>query len=297
MRQAFCDESFSQSPFFVVAGPIVHADTQLIPVEEHLEGLVEKYIPEADREGFVFHAADVWNNNGYFADREKWPHEKCWDILWDLISVPALFELPVAVGLKHKPEVADWIKEPIQQIQEKHRAKAHDVATHGLTFVDFTYGVENVMRQLWADEVAELVAENRREVHDSLHGVHFNLRSKKWFAEEWTNPPPEFPLKKIRGAIKFAAKRDEPALQIADACAYVIRAAVEGSPDHAPFYERLRFFMLAHPKRLIWPPVEWPGGPLVPLWKESEAEINSSLGRLRRHYRRSLRNARKRDVE
>lgn len=292
MRQAFCDESFSQSPWFVVAGPIVNADTQLIPLENHLEELAVKYIPKADREGFVFHATDIWNNNGYFADKERWPHDLCWDILWDLITTPAQFDLPVAIGLKLGPEVAERIAEPLKQIQERHRAKAHDVATHGLAFVDFTYGVENTMRSFWPDEVAELVAENRKEVHDSLHGIHFNMRSKKWFGEEWANPPPEFPLANIRGAIKFAAKRDEPALQIADACAYVIRAAVEGSFDHAPFYNTLQRQLLAHPKHLVWPPLEWPLGPQVPLWKESPAERASDLGWLRRFLRRERRRLR-----
>ena len=216
------------------------------------ERLVEKYIPEEDREGFVFHAVDIWNNHGYFADKRVWPREKCWEILWDLAMFPALFVLPIAVGLKLRPEVADWIKEPVERIEKKYRRKAHDVALHGLAFVDFTYGVENVMRKHWADEVAELVAENWREVHDSLQGIHFNMKSKKWFAAEWTNPPPEFPLVRIRGAIKFAAKKDEPALQIADVCAYFIRAAIEGSRDHAPFYNRLQFSMLAHPKGRIW---------------------------------------------
>ena len=88
----------------------LRSDKQLIPVEEHLERLVEKYIPEEDREGFVFHAVDIWNNHGYFADKRVWPREKCWEILWDLASVPALFVLPIAVGLKLRPEVADWIR-------------------------------------------------------------------------------------------------------------------------------------------------------------------------------------------
>jgi hypothetical protein len=296
MRQAFCDESFSRSPWFVVAGPIIHADSQLVPVERHLEGLVEKYIPEADREGFVFHAADIWNNNGYFADKLKWPHEKCWDILWDLACIPALFDFPISIGIKQNPEVAEWIKEPIAEIEEKYRRKAHDVAVHGMTFVEYAYQVEKVMRALWPDEVAELVAENRPEVQETLDSAHFSLRSKRWLAT-WEKPPPEFPFTKIRGAIKFAGKRDEPALQIADTCAYVIRAMLEGSLDHAPFYHVIQSRLLAHPKVLIWPPLEWAAGHLVPLWKETEAERASDLGRLRRLLRRALRNGRKRNVE
>lgn len=289
MRQAFCDESFSRSPFFVVAGPIIHTDSQLIPVEEYLESLVEKYIPKEDRKGFAFHSADVWNNWDYFADKVKWPRGTCWDILWDLSGIPARFGLPIALGLKRKEEVAEWIAAPLEGIEEKFRPKAHDVATHGIAFVEYAKSVEGLLRELWPDETAELVAENRSEVEESLHGVHLSLRSRHWFEQEWEAPPPEFPFTKIRGAIKFAAKRDEVALQIADVCAYVIRAACEDSLDHAPFYNRLQPLMLGHPKHLDWPPLEWPLGPLVPLWKESNAEAESPLGRIRRLVRRERR--------
>jgi hypothetical protein len=61
VRITYMDESGSsrRDPIVVEAGVIIHGDDQVIPVEEHLEGLVEKHIPEDKREGFYFHAAET----------------------------------------------------------------------------------------------------------------------------------------------------------------------------------------------------------------------------------------------
>lgn len=300
VRQAFCDESYSRrGPWFVVAGPVVHADTQLVPIETHLEELAAKHIPEADRKGFVFHAADIWNNNGYFKDRTVWPRDRCWDILADLAAIPRKFEVPIAIGLKRKDQVKQAVATHAAALEERAARTLHDVATHGIAFVDYTHIVERTMRTLWEDEVAELVAENRKEVEESLMGVHYMLKTDPRI-EEWKVKPTQFPLTHIRGGIKFAAKRDEPLLQVADLCAYVTLAVLEGSHDHAPFYNAIYSMLLAQPKGQSWPPLEWPDGPLVPLWKESPEERDSELGRLRRllrAQRRRLRDAGEGNVE
>ena len=51
VRLAFMDGAGTsrREPFVVVAAVMIYADTQLIPVEECLEELVEKGIPEGDR--------------------------------------------------------------------------------------------------------------------------------------------------------------------------------------------------------------------------------------------------------
>ncbi len=54
MRVVYLDESgiSRREPVLVVAAIIAHGDTQVIPVEDHLERLVQKHIPEENREGF-----------------------------------------------------------------------------------------------------------------------------------------------------------------------------------------------------------------------------------------------------
>ncbi len=50
VRFAFIDEAGTSKydPYAVVAGVVVHGDDELIPLEEHLEGLARKHIPPED---------------------------------------------------------------------------------------------------------------------------------------------------------------------------------------------------------------------------------------------------------
>ncbi len=50
-----------QEPFVTVAGVIVHGDDELNRVENRLKKLVKKYIPEGKRQGFVFHAKEIFH--------------------------------------------------------------------------------------------------------------------------------------------------------------------------------------------------------------------------------------------
>jgi hypothetical protein len=61
MRLTYLDESGTarHEPYFVVAAIIIEADKQLVAVEQRLDAIAEKHIPEVDRPGFVFHATDI----------------------------------------------------------------------------------------------------------------------------------------------------------------------------------------------------------------------------------------------
>jgi len=142
VRYAFSDESYGEGPWFVVAGPIVHADSELIPIEDHVQAIAAKYIPEEDRDGFVFHAADIWNNNQYFKDRTVWPRSRCWDVIWDLARMPAQFGLPIALGIKGHREVAEWIKPFTDPMDKREVLLTRSVTTHTLAYIDFLHGVE-----------------------------------------------------------------------------------------------------------------------------------------------------------
>ena len=94
---------------------IVHGGHQLVPVEVHLQGLVEKHIPPEDRAGFVFHATDIWSNGKYFKDRQRWPLERRLPILEALADIPASFGLPIVLGVSRK----DYVKSILGPQPEK----------------------------------------------------------------------------------------------------------------------------------------------------------------------------------
>jgi hypothetical protein len=65
VRIAFLDESGRSAPekIIVVAGVVVHGDRSYRKVEEALRQLVADTIPTGDRDGFLFHATDLFHGN------------------------------------------------------------------------------------------------------------------------------------------------------------------------------------------------------------------------------------------
>src|SRR5688572_19923792 len=67
VRFIFCDEAGisnpEHEPFAVVAAVIIDADRQLHAIERHLAKLVDRHIRPRHREGFVFHATELFNGS------------------------------------------------------------------------------------------------------------------------------------------------------------------------------------------------------------------------------------------
>jgi len=97
VRQIYLDEAGTSAndTHAVVAGPVVHADSVLIPLQNHIRSIVEEFIPAPDQAGFVFHMTDIWNNGKYFKDKAVWPWERRKPIVDALVAIPKRFELPV----------------------------------------------------------------------------------------------------------------------------------------------------------------------------------------------------------
>jgi hypothetical protein len=127
----------------------------------------------------------------YFKDREAWPLEKRLEILDDLISIPAKFDVPVAFG------AIDW------------KNVTPDLLTKPTIFRN-------------PAAVMQLGLE--------LTGDYY-------------------PFRKIKDTVHFAKKEECRHLQLADACAFVMR-------QHYMRNERSdRFWNVLKPL-LIWHPVE-----------------------------------------
>src|SRR4051794_26608716 len=101
VRVAYLDEAGvsnpNHEPFLVVGGIIIDADRQMIAIEDRIDEICSDHIPEEDREGFVFHATELWSGGSYF-DRKTWPREKRHQISMDIISIPRDFDIPISFG-------------------------------------------------------------------------------------------------------------------------------------------------------------------------------------------------------
>lgn len=234
MRLTYLDEGgISQhEPMAVVAGVIVHGDRQLVPVENHLQYLLAKHIPEQDRTGFVFHAKDIWSNKKFFKDKEKWPWDRRAPILEDLSLIPKMFDLPVAFGVSEK----SFVSEQIGGVPYK----TLDAVSHACAFSSCTQRVERYFRDHFRDEFTIVIAEDRQEVRRFMKTVQAMLQGRKGgIPDDIVKTFSELPYRHIRDTLHWAGKDESPILQVADMCAFFIRGGAAKNARAQPFVANL----------------------------------------------------------
>ena len=189
-------------PFMVMAGVMIEGDSQLVAVENHLDILAQKHIPEPDRDGFIFHATDIWSGKKYFDDRSKWPWEKRIPILEDLSKIPRHFDLPVAWAYIEKAKYP-----PLPLSRANYTDKEIDVALHVSTFTDCSLVVELAMREI-KTEIALLIAEDREIVRAAVKQAHAWYRSKSEIQKHGLDKNNLLPFRHIRDTVHYAKKEE-----------------------------------------------------------------------------------------
>ncbi len=242
VRIVYLDESGTSriERVAVVAGVVIDGDNQLIAVEEHMERLVERYIPEDDREDFFFHATNIWSATKYFKDRVLWPLERRLEILHDLVEIPSKFDLPIVFG--QCPRNRRLTKPSGVPIAEAER----DAVVHSIAFLECACRVEKIMRELWPTEVTFLIAEDRPIVMRHLREVQSVAKSKTFPFD--VEEQEYLPFRHIRDTVHWAWKMQSRHLQLADICAFVIRGHLDKHPCNPPLYRKLRPMMAVYPK-------------------------------------------------
>lgn len=80
----------TDEPISIVAAVIVHGDQQLAKVRNSLKRLADMYIPPEQREGFVFHAEELFNGGGKAFNRQNGlPLPKRLEIAREIAAIPA----------------------------------------------------------------------------------------------------------------------------------------------------------------------------------------------------------------
>jgi hypothetical protein len=236
MRVTYMDESGSspRDPIVVAAAVIVHGDDQVVLIEEYLDGVIEKHIPEENKPDFFFHATDLYHGGGkksIFSNKDVWPEEKRWAILDDLVAVPGLFKIPICFGRINKSMFEEVI------LTENPRKKI--LTSHAMAIVLCELSIEKWMRNNTDREITHIVAEDNHDVREAAKTAHVLLRHKALESMVEVNNHP-LPLKRIRDGLQFTSKGESRLLQVADVCAWSIRRFISNSPYSERFYEPLR---------------------------------------------------------
>jgi Protein of unknown function (DUF3800) len=252
VRFVYVDESgiSANESVLVVAGIVIEADSQWKVVQQYLEDLVSKYVREEDRPGFFFHASDLFHGSGkIWGNREIYSVAHSREALKALLNIPARFRLSVVFGYVRK------CKMPNLSRQEARRETG---ANHAVAFSLCAIAAESFMHTTAAPrEIATLVAENNSETHKAVKEAHNILsgtnlaseRDKRIFDFLTKDIAPEWlPVRRIVDTVHFAEKYEASLLQIADACALVIRYCLE---EKASAQEFINWFSQDHPEKIF----------------------------------------------
>jgi hypothetical protein len=152
VRFLFLDESgiSIHEPILVVAGVTIHVDSQWEPINARLKALRNKFVPANQRDGFAFHATELFHGNGDVFGRHVCPPEKSEAALRELLSILGEFKLPVAIGYIRKQDT------PATTQERNYSAGIH----HAIAASYCAITANKFLKTYCPDELATAVAEN-----------------------------------------------------------------------------------------------------------------------------------------
>jgi hypothetical protein len=230
MRLVYLDEGGTdfKAPVLTVAGVLVHGDSQWPEVDRRIRALIDKYIPEPDRLGFIFHATDIFHGSRYF-DRQK-PE---WDspakripILNDLAKIIDDLQLPVVAGNYKKEKFGVGI------LKESDGPKLKGNLIHNSAVADCLIHSDRWLEKYAPSELATVIHEDGTPAKQLIKRVVRVLRSNNLLEAQELLPEDlttlGLPLKRIIDTVHFAEKADARPLQLADLCAFIFARGLKG---------------------------------------------------------------------
>ncbi len=229
-RYIYIDEAGTSAPepVRVVAAIIVHADTEIRELVNELSKTIKSYVPEKYQDNFWFHAKEVYSGSAKI-ERSVWSFDERLDFLKNVLCLPRVFDLPIAMGSVAKGhfEGMEGLSTPKMNVQFE----------HSMAFCYCAERADNFLRKyLHDDEVGAIIAEDVPDMRKSLD-LAFQIfkkmphalgpdqqRASKWEREMGSDPEcVQYEIRNILGGPHYVKKRCDPLLQIADACAFSFR--------------------------------------------------------------------------
>lgn len=231
MRMAYLDEAGISNPrhepFIVVAGIIVDADNQWKKVENNLNSIIEEFIPKDEQEACIFHATELFSGGRQFS-REKWPKEKRWEILSEILSIPEKLNLPIIYGNIERSKFS-----PIDSIGISNTVEQ----AHAFACFNCVRSLQQWMKEFTPEnEVALLIAENNHLARRFIQDVIAIIREPKTIQRN----PGLYSIDCIIETVHFTEKTHSSLLQIADACAFIIKRELMKAPDSERFFKLIK---------------------------------------------------------
>lgn len=224
MTTVYFDEAGTSAPepVTVVVGIGVDSDATQRDIRAALDGVVRIVVPEALRDGFVFHANDIWRSGPH---REHWTFEERMLLLRTVMSIPRQLHLPIHLGMVRRTATAPT-PPGVSNEQFQHMIAFYICASRAN---------EYAVKERGDDVRIAAIVEDLPEMRRSLSMVGEMLREVSiTIPENCVRPTQEeqatgriTQTRIIRGpnlgSVTYVGKREDPILQLADACAFAFR--------------------------------------------------------------------------
>lgn len=239
MRLVYVDEAglsnAKEEPFLVVGAVVVNADKQLVATERRLDALVERWIPEEHREGFVFHAMEIFNGGGkvFRRDDPAWPLSRRLELADDLAALPKKGGLKLTFGSLEKANFPD---DPLVETEwQRADARSRLIYMHAATFISCAMVIDMWMRTELPNEVCLIVAEDNDAARQLIRDVQRHHQSPLVTAGLDEEGRKYLPLRKVKEDPLFQPKRSSSVLQLADFWSYVLKRKLMGDDRYDRF--------------------------------------------------------------
>lgn len=222
VRLVYLDEAGTTSAanWVAVAGVIVRGDVQWREADQRIALLVDKYIPEGDRAGFIFHATDIFHGARYFDRRQpQWStREQRWPILTELAEIIADLHLPVVVGTEDKNPFSFEPPRPSDRL-------------HMWSALNCLYWADLWLTAFAPGELSVIVHEDGALAKPLIKDLVRACRYPELLPDFGSLSLADaygLPFEHIIDTVHFVEKEDARLLQLADLCAFMIGRAVQG---------------------------------------------------------------------
>jgi hypothetical protein len=238
VRLVYIDEAGisnpSQEPWLVVAGVIVDADKQLIHLERKIRSIIDRHIPEQFRDGFIFHAKELFNGGGAVFKRHnsEWPLKKRLEIAMEIAALPRKIGLPIVIGAIERKTFDQTFN------QSEWNGRSVTEAAHAVAFSVCSVHTELWMRRKASSEICMLIVEDNSSMRTFLTNIQHAHQDPKYCSVH-VSETKILPYRKIRASPLFEKKQDSVSLQMADFCAYVMKKASMTDPRYYDLFKML----------------------------------------------------------
>jgi len=261
VRILYLDESgigkIDNDPALIVAGVLIHADTQWGPIANRLREILLDAVPFGQPAPACLHAKDIYHGSGQFRRDNGWDKDRRLGMLDKIAAIPEEFGLPVVWSSMHRKDFARRFPQatPAEILRD----------AYTICSVACFMQAELYMRALENEaEVASIIMEQNAELQKRIPEMFAFMKEPQkteGLLEGWQKV---MPIRRLIDAPACQPKTASSILQLADFCAFAIKRRLEKRPDSgrfaAPFAKRLMLFKEAdvRAREGLWNPIVMP---------------------------------------